>query len=514
MGQRTAVRRALQTIASVCDICASTVERPVGGPGVGQTRAAPDYPRTTVETPPPGADAPDDAPLATLPAAPAVVAVVVARDPGDWFEEVIAALAAQDYPNLSILVIDAHSADEVKPRVGRMAPGAFVRRLDEDPGFGGGRQRGARGRRGRRVLPPLPRRRRARSRTSSACSSRRPTDPTPPSSGRSSSTGTTRGACSRSARAWTTPATACRSSSAASSTRRSTTRSATSSPCPAPAPSCAPTSSPRSAASTRASSDFLDDVSLCWRAQIAGARVIVAPDARVRHRDHLATSRGIDERRRIQARHRLRIAAQLLRAARRWRVALPQIIIINIARVRLRAPRRPAASGSATSVQAWTWNLAPPRRAARRPPAGQGLPPRLRPRGRAATWCRGSARLSQFLRGQIGRGEDRFTRARQRRARRGRAHAVGHPAGWPSTVWAAVAVVLLVGSRHLITRGVPAIGEMVSFSSSPLELLRAWASGWRTAGLGSRRPPRPRFGLLERGGRRRRSARWACCARS
>ena len=80
-----------------------------------------------METPPPGADAPDDAPLTTPPTVPAVVAVVVARDPGPWFDEAITALAEQDYPNLSILVVDANSAEEVKPRVGRSAPGAFVR---------------------------------------------------------------------------------------------------------------------------------------------------------------------------------------------------------------------------------------------------------------------------------------------------------------------------------------------------------------------------------------------------
>ena len=63
-------------------------------------------------------------------------------------------------------------------------------------------------------------------------------------------------------------------------------------------------------------SDFLDDVSLCWRAQVAGARVIVAPDARVRNRDELASAAGYDQRRRLQARHRLRIVLSLLRPAR------------------------------------------------------------------------------------------------------------------------------------------------------------------------------------------------------
>ena len=32
---------------------------------------------------------------------------MVAHDPGEWFEESLTSLAGQDYPNLSILVIDA-----------------------------------------------------------------------------------------------------------------------------------------------------------------------------------------------------------------------------------------------------------------------------------------------------------------------------------------------------------------------------------------------------------------------
>src|SRR5690606_25446332 len=88
------------------------------------------YPRTAVDEPTSDAAAP----AAT--AAPAVVAVVVAHDPGDWFEETLAALADQDYPNLEILVVDAASEVELKARVGHAAPGAFVRRLAENSGFG------------------------------------------------------------------------------------------------------------------------------------------------------------------------------------------------------------------------------------------------------------------------------------------------------------------------------------------------------------------------------------------
>src|SRR5437016_12506685 len=67
--------------------------------------------------------------------APPVVAVVVVTDPGPWLEEALACLGRQDYPSLSVLVIDAASATDPTPRVAAALPGAYVRRLAEDPGF-------------------------------------------------------------------------------------------------------------------------------------------------------------------------------------------------------------------------------------------------------------------------------------------------------------------------------------------------------------------------------------------
>src|SRR5688500_10706 len=67
---------------------------------------------------------------------PQVVAVVVTHDPGPWFEEALSSLAEQDYPNLSILVIDAGSREDPTPRIAAVASRAFVRRLDDNPGYG------------------------------------------------------------------------------------------------------------------------------------------------------------------------------------------------------------------------------------------------------------------------------------------------------------------------------------------------------------------------------------------
>src|ERR1700688_1364142 len=68
--------------------------------------------------------------------APPVVAVIVTCDPGEWFEETLRAFASQDYPELSILVLDAASAVDPTPRVGGVLPGPFVRRLPTNRGFG------------------------------------------------------------------------------------------------------------------------------------------------------------------------------------------------------------------------------------------------------------------------------------------------------------------------------------------------------------------------------------------
>ena len=84
--------------------------------------------------------------------------------------------------------------------------------------------------------------------------------------------------------------------------------------------------------------------------------------------------------------------------------------------------------------------------------------------------ARGSARFSQFLRGQIGGGDDRLGGL----ARTGRDAAGVLRSGTfrvAAGVWAAIAVVFLAGSRHLITRGVPSVGELVPFTTGPVDLL-------------------------------------------
>ncbi|HEV8064133.1 MAG TPA: glycosyltransferase, partial [Acidimicrobiales bacterium] len=66
---------------------------------------------------------------------PVVAVVVVAGDAGSILEECLESLAQQDYPALDVLVVDASTGDGVTNRVAQVTPGAFVRRDESARGF-------------------------------------------------------------------------------------------------------------------------------------------------------------------------------------------------------------------------------------------------------------------------------------------------------------------------------------------------------------------------------------------
>ena len=82
-----------------------------------------------------------------IPSAPPVVAVVVVHDPGAWFDDTLDALARQDYPNLRLLFLvvaeggvaadpDVGADPSIDARIQQRIPGAFVRAIGANVGFG------------------------------------------------------------------------------------------------------------------------------------------------------------------------------------------------------------------------------------------------------------------------------------------------------------------------------------------------------------------------------------------
>jgi len=67
--------------------------------------------------------------------APGVVAVVVASGPTPWLDETLVCLAGQDYPNLSVLVIDVGPDDATADRVATLLPEAHLARMPMGTGF-------------------------------------------------------------------------------------------------------------------------------------------------------------------------------------------------------------------------------------------------------------------------------------------------------------------------------------------------------------------------------------------
>ena len=69
---------------------------------------------------------------------PPVVAMVVTHNPGPWLDDTLRGLADQDYPDLTVLVVDCGSQVDPTPRVAELLPRAFVRHLDATAGFAEG----------------------------------------------------------------------------------------------------------------------------------------------------------------------------------------------------------------------------------------------------------------------------------------------------------------------------------------------------------------------------------------
>ena len=86
---------------------------------------------TSAEADPSHADASEEEDLAAY---PPVVALLVTRNPGEWFEETLQSLDAQDYADLTVLVVDCSSDEDPTARVAAVLPRAFVRRVDTGKG--------------------------------------------------------------------------------------------------------------------------------------------------------------------------------------------------------------------------------------------------------------------------------------------------------------------------------------------------------------------------------------------
>ena len=454
------------------------------------------YPPTDVTTTPSTAPAaPDTAGEETATRAPAVVVVVVAHEPGAWFASTLASFGALEYSNLSVLVVDAGSSEPVEPLVHSVLPDALVHRLDDNPGFGAAANTALEVVAGASFYLFCHDDVRAEDglvqllvgeafRSNAAIVGPKIVDWDEPRLLRS--VGFT---CDRSG-AWVTTVDPGEIDQSQHDAVRDVF--AVSDAC------------------ILVRADLFEalggfdpgidyhggDLDLCWRAQVAGARVVVAPSARVGHREALAQRRPELGRRRRQARHAIRTRRVAYRPFRRWTVA-PGAALLAVAEV-LYALITGHWGHAVDVVAAWGWAGTHRKGQRSRRRALQRIR-QVTDRDVGRLQAPGSARLAAFARRHLDGGEDRLLAA----ARRRQELSDSLRSASLRTVVLVVAVLaftVAVSLRGLLFGGVPAVGTLQPIPDDPGRLVAEYLSGWRSAGLGSDDPAPTAYGLLGLGG--------------
>ncbi|MEL6890433.1 MAG: glycosyltransferase, partial [Actinomycetota bacterium] len=420
--------------------------------------------------------------------APPVVAIVVVHEPGPWFDEVLAAYGEQDYPSLRMLFLLTGSDEEVRAeteaRIRARLPQSFVRSLDANPGFGAAVNEVLRLVEGDKgfflishddVAPDADMLRllvEELYRSNAGAVGPKLVDWTDPSVLRSVGLGLDRfGALDQPIE-----------TDEVDQEQHDGVRDVFVLPS-----ACLLIRADlfRRLGGFDTAIDFHgDDVELCWRMHHSGARVVVAPSARARHRGGLFERRPDLAHATIAARHRVRAVATLTGSAR-LPGRLLELVLLTLGELVVAVFTGRVRQGIA-SLRA-VLGLIP------RVPAIIRRRREVRPirevpeREVLGLQERGSARWSSYLRS---RQTATFVGA-DRNVRRWRQSTAA-----PIVAWVLVLAALVIGSRGLIQSGVPAVGEFLRFPSSPQSMWNAYASGWNPSGGGASSANPTGLGLL------------------
>ena len=416
----------------------------------------------------------------SLPAVvPAVVAVMVTHDPGDWFEETLRSFADTTYADFAVLVVDTGSEQDPTDRIHAVVPSARVHRLDHDPGYGAAANLVAELVDGASFYV--------------FCHDDIALEPDTVRSLVEEAFRSNAGIIGPKLVDWNDPRRLLQVGMGADKTgvlapvterleldqeQHDAVRDVFVVP----------------GACTLVRADLFDalggfdegidylgeDLDLCWRAHVVGARVLIGPAARVRHLEALGDRRKVDDRRRQYARHRLRTMLVAYGPVHRIRVLPQALMFALIEAIYALVSGHP---GHARDIGgAWPWNL---RRlgSIRRQRRALNALRRVSDNEVRDLQVRGSARLNSFMRGQFGHREDRVTSFA--RSSRDVAGAVRDGTRQLTGTFALIlGLLLLVSSRGLIFGGIPSIGELARFPHDPGSLAGQWWSGWQRGGLG------------------------------
>ena len=235
-----------------------------------------------------------------------------------------------------------------------------------------------------------------------------------------------------------------------------------------------------------------EDLDIGRRVNLDGGTVLAVPSASVRHRGRLSERRQRRDRDLLAYRHQLRSVLVCGSRARLGAEAplMLGLTLLETALALLAGHFRRAAA----LVGAWWWNLLGlaeilgRRRLVGDSPDDERVN-RLTRRGYVSLL----RYVDRLVRGDAAVEGTGVLWGRRRRLVDAARHTSTQTA---MLAWAAAMAIFLFGSRHLLTRGVPVLGEIALLGESPAELFRAWFSSWREAGLGSEGPAPTAYLLL------------------
>ena len=223
---------------------------------------------------------------------------------------------------------------------------------------------------------------------------------------------------------------------------------------------------------------FGEELDLCWRAHLSGARVLIVPAAKARHRNGIDSRATNVERTSAQARNRVRTVVTLSGG-----LQLPFVLLQMLVASVVQVVAGIFGGGFTAALASLRASLA----------VIIDLPYILRRRSEVRPLrlvsaseihdlqVSGSARFSSFVR----RRSRRIQQASL--AQKDRKDAVKHQR-FVTNVFIAIIAFVLLGSRSFVLHGVSRIGEflpMRAVSESPRALVTSFVSGWTQGGFGS-----------------------------
>ncbi|MEY3806216.1 MAG: hypothetical protein RIR69_1028, partial [Actinomycetota bacterium] len=217
------------------------------------------------------------------------------------------------------------------------------------------------------------------------------------------------------------------------------------------------------------------DLDFCWRVHSSGARVVIVPAARARHRESMASRQDIveDDQREIIERERARTVVALT-PARQLPGVVVSMALFSLVRALLllvtgRARRAVVEVSAVLTLPAAFSEISQRRRAVSEYRTVSAAEIR-------ALQLRGTSYVTAFL------------RRRAREAGLAQAESVNDVVeSRPKSsyvLWSILIAVLVVGSRSLFLDGVVPVGQMVPFHDSVRSTFESYLSGWWGSGFG------------------------------